>query len=119
MRIRPGRKAGDQTVHELRGLEYESNGQVPYKLSFSENSMWEILRHMVQVPTEPLEWIRMFSNTPPIKQINFHDLKSMKRVVPVERHPFYDNLPQEETALFDSRNYRNETLLLEIVLTKG
>ena len=36
--IRPGKKAGDPTVHDLRALQFSSDGKVHFKLSFSENT---------------------------------------------------------------------------------
>ena len=36
--IRPGRKAGEPTVHHLQALEYSTNGEIRYKLGFSMRS---------------------------------------------------------------------------------
>lgn len=93
--IRPGKKAGDPTVHDLRALQFSSDGKVHYKLSFSENSVWEALPQRVQVPNESMAWIRMFPCALPIKERKFQDLQSMKQVMPPECHHFFDNLPHK------------------------
>ena len=33
--IRPGRKAGEPTVHQLRALKYTTDGKIKYNLGFS------------------------------------------------------------------------------------
>ena len=91
--IRPGKKAGDPTVHHLRALQFSSECEVHFKLSFSEDSAWEALPQRVQVPNEPISWIRMFPCALSIKEREFQDLQSMKHVMPVECHHFFDNLP--------------------------
>lgn len=90
--IRPGKKAGDPTVHDLRGLEYQSNGHVRYRLSFSEDSSWEMLPQRINTPNE-LDWIRIFQAPQPITLRKFNDLQSMKNVMPAACHAFIDNLP--------------------------
>ncbi|KAL7385043.1 hypothetical protein ABVT39_014197 [Epinephelus coioides] len=93
--IRPGRKAGDPTVHHLRALQFSSEGNIHFKLSFSEDSVWEELPQRVQVPNEPIAWIRMFPSALPIKERKFQDLQSMKHIMPIECHHYFDNLPHE------------------------
>ncbi|KAL7373889.1 hypothetical protein ABVT39_016715 [Epinephelus coioides] len=84
--IRPGKKAGDPTVHDLRALQFSSEGKVHF-------IAWEALPQRVQVPNEPIAWIRMFPCTLPIKERKFQDLQSMEHVRPVKCHHFFDNLP--------------------------
>ena len=48
--IRPGKKAGDPTVYDLRALEFKSTGAINYKLDFSENSRWEQLPQRINCP---------------------------------------------------------------------
>lgn len=45
------------------------------------------------MPNEPMKRIRMFPQALPIKDKKFQDLQSMKHVIPVECHHFFDNLP--------------------------
>ena len=40
--IRPGKIPGDPTLFQLRALEYQPNGNVSFKLSFSDESSWKI-----------------------------------------------------------------------------
>lgn len=85
--IRTGTKAGGPTVHDSWALQFSHDGKVQYKLSFAENSEWDAL------PGEPMAWIRMFQHALPIKERKFQDLQSMKYVMPVKCHHFFDNLP--------------------------
>ncbi|KAM3602808.1 uncharacterized protein V6R79_011236 [Siganus canaliculatus] len=91
--IRPGKKAGDPTVHDLRALQFRSDGKVHFKLSFSEASVWEELPQRMQVSNGPMAWIRLFQCALPIKERKFLDLQSMKPIMPVECHHFFGNLP--------------------------
>lgn len=91
--IRPDKKVGDPTVHDLRALQFSSEGKVHFKLSFSEDSVWEELPQRVQVPNGPMAWISLFPCALPIKERKFQDLQSMKPIMPVECHHFFDNLP--------------------------
>ena len=92
--IRPGKKTGDPTVHDLRALMYKSNGEVQYKLSFSKETAWQNLPHRVQVLKE-VKWLPMFDAALPIKARKYKDLQSMKHIIPAECHPFFDLLPYE------------------------
>ena len=92
--IRPGKNAGDHTVHDLRGLRYHSNGQVQHKLSFSEATDWTALPQRIQNQNN-LRWNQIFQNPIPIKARKYNDLQSMKHVMPAECHHFFDNLPHE------------------------
>lgn len=92
--IRPGKKAGDPTVHNLRGLRYESEGQVSYKLSLSEDATWEALPQRIQAINN-LQWNAMFQAAHPIKLRKYNDLQSMKPVIPADCHHFFDTLPHE------------------------
>lgn len=66
--------------------QFSSEGKVHFKLSFSVDSVLEELPQRVQMPNEPIAWIRMFPCVLPIKKRQFHDLQSMKDVMPVECH---------------------------------
>lgn len=92
--IRPGKKAGDLTVHDLRALQFSSEGKVHFKLSFSEASVWEELPQRVQAPNGPMAWIRLPCALP-IQERKFQDLQSMKPIMPAECHHFFDNLPHK------------------------
>ena len=91
--IRPGKKKGDPTVHDLRALEYHSSGELNYKLTFAENAQWEDLPHRVHVPAGPLQWVRMFQVPLPLTNRKYNDLQSMLHVMPPECRHFYETLP--------------------------
>lgn len=91
--IRPGKKAGDPTVHMLRGLKYEGNGKVHYTLKFEPGYSWNQLPQRVAIPSRPFTWEVMFQDRLPIKERKYADLQSMKHILPVFSHPFFDDLP--------------------------
>ena len=79
--IRPGKKAGDPTVHDLHRMKYESNGAIQCKVSFTED--WVDLPQRIQM-VKDLRWVPLFSEALPITASKFKDLQSMKHVMP---HP--------------------------------
>ncbi len=93
--IRPGKKAGDPTVYDLRALEFKSTGAINYKLDFSENSRWEQLPQRINCPKEPFSWVRHFKQRLAVKERKYNDLQAMKAVLPKWSHAFYDNLPHQ------------------------
>ncbi len=90
--IRPGKKAGDPTVHDLRGIKFESKGAVQCKISFTED--WKDLPQRIHM-IKDLQWVPMFSQALPISARKFDDLQSMKHVIPPDCHHFYDALPHQ------------------------
>lgn len=91
--IRPGKKVGDPTVHDLRALQYSGDGKIRYKLDFESD--WEELPQRVGIPPKPFPWVRLFSAQLPITLRKFNDLQSMKHVLPRAAHHYYDNLPHQ------------------------
>ncbi|KAJ8026795.1 hypothetical protein HOLleu_31736 [Holothuria leucospilota] len=57
--IRPGTKDGDSTVHDLRGIMYESDRQVKFKLAFSDDTTWETLPQCIQM-LDNVQWSKMY-----------------------------------------------------------
>ena len=90
---RPGRKAGEPTVHHLRALEYSTAGDISYKLGFSDEHAFEKLPHRMNIPLELFEWVQVFMNLRPISLRKFNDPQSMKQVIPADAHHYYDTLP--------------------------
>ena len=88
--IRPGRVAGDATVSDIRGLLYEPQGVVHFKLKFSDG--WEALPQRINKRVTPV-WVQRFSSRLSIKQRKFQDLQALKVVLPKNKHSFFDNLP--------------------------
>ena len=94
--IRPGKKSGDPTVHELRGLRYQSNGNILYKLGYGSNCEWEVMPRRIHIPDVPLSWVSIFGGRQPISLRKFNDLQSMKHVLPSHTYHYFDTLPHNE-----------------------
>ncbi|KAK7449366.1 hypothetical protein BaRGS_00040017 [Batillaria attramentaria] len=90
--IRPGSRVGDPTVSEIRGLRYETDGSVHFKLSFEDE--WQIHPQRITKHRD-IHWKRLFDARKPIKARKWKDLQSMKHVMPRSVHSFYDTLPHE------------------------
>ena len=88
--IRPGRRAGDPTVHDMRAVCYVPEGSVLYKLDFTEE--WRILPQPVTLDIDPM-WVQVFPAPLLITQQKYRDLQALKNVIPAEHHQFYDDLP--------------------------
>lgn len=91
--IRPGKKVGDPTVHDLRALQYLADGQIRFKLDFESD--WENLPQRISIPEEPFQWVPLFPAQLPITLRKFNDLQAMKAVLPKVAHQYYDNLPHQ------------------------
>ena len=91
--IRPGKKAGDPTVFNLRALQYTPDGKINYKLDFGSESEWQNLPQRITIPAKPFKWIRLFKAQLPISFRKFNDLQSMKHVLPQHAHHYFDTLP--------------------------
>lgn len=87
--IRPGKKAGDPTVHDLRALRYTESG-IDFKLHFDDEfvPIPQRMKSMITVVLEP-----MFTGKLPLTKRKYNDLQSLKHVLPEDLHQFYDNLP--------------------------
>ena len=88
--IRPGNRVCDQQVHDIVALKYTSDGQVAYKLDYSDDwvHLPQRFRDLAQVNAGDL-----YSSRPKIKAQKFHDLMQLKSVLPQDVHAFYDELP--------------------------
>ena len=90
--IRPGRKAGDPTVTDIKCILYE-NGTIRYKLNFDDNFQ--------EVPIRP----KIFNYSIPPTQLNLErisilkqkwdHLQQLKEVIPSDCRSFYDNIPYQ------------------------
>ncbi|KAJ4919564.1 hypothetical protein JOQ06_013916 [Pogonophryne albipinna] len=90
-KIRPGRKVGDPTVHDLRALQYLADGRIRHKLDFESD--WEDLPQRLSIPEEPVPLGPTLSC--PITLRKYNDLQAMKPVLPRVAHQYYDNLPHQ------------------------
>ena len=52
--IRPGKKIGDLKVHDLRAIQYTDDGQVYFKLSFSDKE-WSLMPQRQQITAVEVE----------------------------------------------------------------
>lgn len=92
--IRPGKKAGDPVVTDVRVLEYRPNGTIWYKIDFDDE-----LQPLPHRPT-PINNIKQIKNLQklyaariPITNRKYKDLQDLKSVLPSSCHSFYDDLP--------------------------
>ncbi len=94
--IRPGTKAGDAAVIDIRGLKYQ-DGAISYKLHHPDE--WKILHERAK-PTRGAT--RMLLSPPPlfsepkkIKKDKFNNLQELKILLPLHHHNFYDSLTHD------------------------
>lgn len=93
--IRPGSKAGDPTVTDIRCLRYNHSGMIDYKLSFDDE--WKILPRRISKSKEDASIPQLYSSCIKIKAEKFTHLQQLKKVIPQDFHAFYDSLPHECT----------------------
>lgn len=90
--IRPGKKPGDPTVHDLRALRYSKN-EIQYKINFDEE--FADLPQRIKL-TNKVTLTAKFKAKIPIKKRKYNDLQALKTVIPQDLHSFYNNLPYYE-----------------------
>jgi len=90
--IRPGKRAGDPVVTDIRVLRHLPVGVVEYKLDFDDE--FQELPRPRNAPTAKLtDTVSQLQTGPnPIKQTKYDDLQYLKRYIPQDYHLFYDNL---------------------------
>lgn len=90
--IRPGRAAGDPTVHDLRLLRYVSSPapKIEFKTDFDQE--FQELPQRIKMPRDQWEMERLFHGKLPIKKSKFEHLQQLKHVMPEIYHDFYDRL---------------------------
>ncbi|KAF4525377.1 hypothetical protein B566_EDAN013228 [Ephemera danica] len=89
--IRPGHKAGDPTVTNLRALKYTPDGLIQYKLRFSDD--WQDMPHKVENPRNIIS--RKYQGRIPISASKYSDMLKLKSFVPEKYHELYDTLPHK------------------------
>ncbi|WAQ97974.1 hypothetical protein MAR_022347 [Mya arenaria] len=89
--IRPGTNVGDPVVTNIRVLQYNTNGEIQFKLlfhdEFSNLSRRARRSDVVNQDLTPLHCGPLV-----IKRSKFQHLMELKSVVPADYHPFFDNL---------------------------
>ena len=89
--IRPGSKVGDPQVVDLRVIQYLPDGNIKYKLQFSED--WQDFPcQSFPKPGCQNMITQLYTSQLPIKVDKFNDLQSLKHVILSDFHSFYDNL---------------------------
>lgn len=92
--IRPGTKVGDPVVTDLRVIHYSANGEVTYKLMFSDDFS-EFPRRAKNSEAQREEPFKLHDKPLAIKKSKFEHLMALKHVMPSDYHAFYDNLSHE------------------------
>lgn len=72
--IRPGKRAGDPTVNDIRPLQYK-DGEIHYKLRHPDE--WQKLPQRVRVNNNSLE--SLYSEPRKIDSTKFENLQSLKQ----------------------------------------
>lgn len=89
--IRPGTRAGDPVVTDLRVIHYSRNGHITYKLLFGDEFQ-ELPRKARNSEANPDNPGPLYEESLVIKQSKFDHLMALKHVIPADYHPFYDKL---------------------------
>ncbi|CAG5056101.1 unnamed protein product [Parnassius apollo] len=92
--IRPGRKAGDPKVTDIRAIFYDNTGLIKFKLDF--DSDWDSLPQRVNKIAIIREYASLHRNRIPITYQKYKHLQELKSVIPLDCHSFYDSLPHNE-----------------------
>ncbi|WAR29717.1 hypothetical protein MAR_003285 [Mya arenaria] len=89
--IRPGTKVGDPVVTNIRLLQYNTNGEIQFKLLFHDefSNLPRRARRSDVVNQDPTP---LHCGPLAIKRSKFQHLMELKSVVPADYHPFFDNL---------------------------
>lgn len=85
--IRPGKRAGDPTVNDIRALQYK-DGEIHYKLRHPDE--WQKLPQRARVNNNSLE--TLFTEPRKIDSTKFENLQSLKKYMHSDYHAFYDSL---------------------------
>lgn len=92
--VRPGQRTGEANVTDIRQMQYRPTGEILYKLDFQANTEWLPIpmkrNESTLVIQEPSQ---LYVGRLKIKTTKYNDLQSLKAVLPIDYHAFYDNLP--------------------------
>ena len=88
--IRPGKKAGDETVNKFRSLRY-STTTIEYQVDF--DAQFAPLPQRIKPST--IELTHKYTELLPITARKYNDLQELKAFIPNDMHAFYDNLPHD------------------------
>lgn len=88
--IRPGRKAGDPQVVDIRVIKYNTM-TIEVKLGFDEE--WIPLPHRPRLLASEAIYPQLHPTKIPITVTKYNHLQQLKAVLPKDCHNFYDTLP--------------------------
>lgn len=91
--IRPGNKTGDATVFDLRCIQYRTDGTIFYKKV--QNEDFVKLPKKIKMPGKTDTLPLLYSSSIPIPKSKYVHLQELKAVLPIDVHPFYDQLPHQ------------------------
>lgn len=92
--IRPGKTVGDDTVQDLRMLNYNPNGTISFKVDFDDDL--KLLPRLPKKPTLSYKKLEpLYSAEIKISAQRYDHLQDLKVVLPSNVHEFYDNLKHE------------------------
>ena len=91
--IRPGKKAHDPVVTDLRALQYLPSGDINYKLRHTDDWAQLPIRMPQRRDANGVQPGNLYSARPKIKADKFKQLKEFKPIIPIDYHAYYDSLP--------------------------
>lgn len=91
--IRPGRKVGDPAVTDLRCLLYSPDGSIYYKLKHGTEEYQPLPKGRRYQSITLQDPTPLYSGPIKIRKDKYLHLQSLKSVIPIDYHSFYDNLP--------------------------
>jgi hypothetical protein len=81
--IRPGRRAGDPTVNDLRALRYSPDGTVEFKILVDDE--FKALPQPIKIPTTFPEPQKMFAGRIPLKPDKRKHMEELAVFIPIEK----------------------------------
>lgn len=94
--IRPGRKAGDPTVTDLRCLKYLPTEEIQWRLQYTDDWHQQLpsrrASSTASVPCSLEQLQPLYHSSLKIKKDKFKDLQFLKQVILSDYHSFFDNL---------------------------
>jgi hypothetical protein len=93
--IRPGMKAGDPTVTNIRAIQYQPTGDILYKLNHSDP--WGTLHtsRTLRLKYHCGEVRQLYAEPVPISAQKYAHLQELTALMPHEYHDFYNLLPHK------------------------
>lgn len=87
--LRPGKKAGDPLVTDIRRLRYLRSGDIQFKLNYT--GPWVDLPQRRRISSLAVP-TRLYDQPISITESKYRHLQELKEVIDKDHHPFYDSL---------------------------